>query len=844
MSHNHPHSHGDHDLLPIVGAPGAAGPSSSSHDGLPILNPASPAKAHACCGGSGSSAAPQQAKTSCCQGANHAAGHAGSDAGTHIDPVCGMTVLSETAAGQFEHEGHTYYFCSGHCLQKFRNNPAAYLDRGDSRAASTAAPAGTKYTCPMHPEVVQEGPGSCPKCGMALEPMQPSLDDGPDPELVDMQRRFWISGALTIPIFLIAMGAMLPIGAIAHFLHQHMGALNWLQLALALPVVLWGGKPFFERGWSSIVHRSPNMFTLIAIGVGAAFFYSLAATLTPQIFPEAFRMPSGAVEPYFDSAAVIIVLVLLGQVLELRARSQTGAAIRALLGLAPKTARVIRGTGELDIPLAEVVVGDQIRIRPGEKVPVDGTVMEGTTAIDESMVTGEPMPVTKAVGERVTGGTVNGTGSLVIRADRVGSDTLLAQIVQLVSQAQRSRAPIEKLVNQVAAVFVPAVLAAAVATFVGWSIWGSEPRMAHALLNAVAVLIIACPCALGLATPMAIMVATGRGATMGVLFRDAEAIERLRSIDTIIVDKTGTLTEGKPRLTSVEAMAGFEESDILAVAAGLERHSEHPLGAAIVKGAEQRSVAPSGIGEFQSITGKGITGTRDGRPVAIGNAALMEQLGVDLAPVRETLEQRRSQGETVMAVAIDGQLAGLIGVSDPIKGTTADAVRELHAEGLRTVMVTGDHHRTAEFVAKSLGIDEVRAEALPETKSGIVAELQQAGHRVAMAGDGINDAPALAKADVGIAMGTGTDVALESAGVTLVGGDLRGLLRAIRLSRAASAAIRQNLVLAFAYNALCIPAAAFGWISPIWASAAMSLSSVSVIANSLRLRNRSLDAGG
>ena len=843
MSHKHTHSYGDQNLLPIVGATGPSSSPGDSRDALPILNPASRAETPSCCGGGEASNHPDPPKASCCHGAHHSAGHASPAPGAHIDPVCGMTVQPETAAGQFEHEGQTYYFCSGHCLQKFRSNPAAYLHRDSSRAMSPPAPAGTKYTCPMHPEIVQDGPGSCPKCGMALEPMQPSLDDGPDPELVDMQRRFWISAALTVPIFLIAMGAMLPIGGLADFLHQHMAALNWLQLALAIPVVAWGGKPFFERGWSSIVHRSPNMFTLIAIGVGAAFFYSLAATLTPQVFPEAFRMPDGAVEPYFDSAAVIIVLVLLGQVLELRARSQTGAAIRALLGLAPKTARVLRETEELDLPLAEVVVGDRVRIRPGEKVPVDGTVLEGATAIDESMVTGEPMPVTKAVGERVTGGTVNGTGSLVIRADRVGGDTLLAQIVELVSQAQRSRAPIEKLVNRVAAVFVPAVLLAAMATFVGWSIWGSEPRMAHALLNAVAVLIIACPCALGLATPMAIMVATGKGATMGVLFRDAEAIERLKSVDTVIVDKTGTLTEGKPSLTSVEAAQGFAEADLLAVAAGLERHSEHPLATAILKGAEQRNVIPSEIAEFQSVTGKGIAGTRDGRPFAIGNAALMEQLGVDLAPVRDTMEQRRARGETVMAIAVDGRLAGLIGVSDPIKATTADAIRELHREGLRTFMVTGDHPRTAEFVAKSLGIDEVRAEALPETKSEIVSELQKKGHHVAMAGDGINDAPALAKADVGIAMGTGTDVSLESAAVTLVGGDLRGLLRAIRLSRAASAAIRQNLVLAFAYNALCIPAAAFGWISPIWASAAMSLSSVSVIANSLRLRNRSLDVG-
>jgi len=836
-------AHGDHsNALPVMNGPKASAAPSCCQGKLPENDQTPAADAHGCCHGEPSTATNENSAAEghdCCHG-HKAADTNTSATGTHIDPVCGMQVQPDSAAGTMEHGGQTYFFCSGHCLKKFRANPESFLDREPASTRTSPAAAGTWYTCPMHPEIVQEGPGACPKCGMALEPMQPSLDDGPDPELVDMQRRFWIAAALTIPIFLIAMGAMLPISGLSHFLHQHMGALNWLQLALTIPVVAWCGKPFFERGWSSIVHRSPNMFTLIAIGVGAAFLYSVVATVAPQVFPDGFRMPGGAVEPYFDSAAVIIVLVLLGQILELRARSQTGAAIRALLGLAPKTARVIRGSDELDLPLAEVVVGDRVRVRPGEKVPVDGTVLEGTTAIDESMVTGEPMPVGKSVGERVTGGTVNGTGSLVIRADRVGSDTLLAQIVQLVSQAQRSRAPIEKLVNRVAGIFVPAVLLAAVATFAGWSIWGSEPRLAHALLNAVAVLIIACPCALGLATPMAIMVGTGKGAAMGVLFRDAEAIERLKDVDTLIVDKTGTLTEGKPRLTSVEPQQGFEESEVLAVAAGLERHSEHPLGTAILKGAEARRVAPSDVADFRSITGQGVAGTVAGRPVAIGNASLMEQFQIDLASVRDAMEQRRSRGETVMAVAIDGRLAGLIGVSDPIKSTTAEAIRELHREGLRTVMVTGDHRRTADFVGNALGIDEIQAEVLPERKSAIVAELQQQGRKVAMAGDGINDAPALARADVGIAMGTGTDVALESAGVTLVGGDLRGVLRAIRLSRAASAAIRQNLVLAFAYNALCIPAAAFGWISPIWASAAMSLSSVSVIANSLRLRNQSL----
>jgi len=760
------------------------------------------------------------------------------DAASHTDPVCGMEVDPRSAAGSHVHDGQTYYFCSAGCLGKFRADTDRYLqpDRSQPKQVAKAG----KFTCPMHPEIVQDGPGTCPKCGMALEPMDPAEHTGDDAEYFDMRRRFIVGATVAAPIFLIAMGAMLPLVGLAHFLHQNMAALNWVQLALSLPVILWCGWPFFQRAWSSVLHRSPNMFTLIAIGVGTAFLYSVVATAAPHLFPEGFRGPGGGVEPYFDSAAVIVVLVLLGQVLELRARSQTGAAIRALLGLAPKTARIIRGGAELDIPLADVRVGDAIRIRPGEKVPVDGTVSEGASNVDESMVTGEPIPVVKATGDRLIGGTVNTTGGLVMKAERVGSDTLLSQIVHLVGEAQRSRAPIEKLVNRISSYFVPTVLLVAVATFVGWAFWGSEPRLAHALLNSVAVLIIACPCALGLATPMAVMVGTGKAASLGVLFRDAEALETLRLVDTLIVDKTGTLTEGKPKLTSITPLDGFSEAQVLAIASGLEKGSEHPLGAAIISGAKERNVVAADITDFASVTGKGVRGTAGEDNVAIGNASLLEELGIDFAPFQAQWDALRSDGQTVMAVVRGQQLAGLVGVSDPIKATSFDAIRDLHGEGLKTMMVTGDHQQTANSVARRLGIDEVRAGVLPETKSQIVSDLQRQGRKVAMAGDGINDAPALAKAEVGIAMGTGTDVAMESAGVTLVKGDLRGIVRAIRLSRTTSAAIRQNLVLAFAYNAICIPAAAFGWISPIWASAAMSLSSVSVIANSLRLRSTSV----
>lgn len=769
------------------------------------------------------------------------------DQGKHdeIDPVCGMTVDPKSAAGSVVHQGTTYYFCSTHCVHKFQKDPEQYLSGGPRSMHEEREVHGgqesTTYTCPMHPEVAQTGPGTCPKCGMALEPMQPTAEEGPDPELISMQRRSWIGTVLTLPIFLSAMAGLIPSASLMKLLHENMNVLNWVQLLLATPVVLWCGWPFFERAWLSVIHRSPNMFTLISMGVGAAYLYSLAVTVAPGIFPAGFRNAAGAIEPYFDSAAVIVVLVLLGQVLELRARSQTGAAIRSLLGLAPKTARVVRENGsEEDIPLGHVHVGDRLRIRPGEKVPVDGSVLHGQSNVDESMVTGEPIPVEKTAGSKVVGGTVNGTGGLLMRADRVGGDTLLAQIVRMVGEAQRSRAPIEKLVNKVAAVFVPAVLGIALLTFVGWATWGFEPRLDHALVNAVAVLIIACPCALGLATPMAIMVGTGRGATAGVLFRDAEALETLRNADTLVVDKTGTLTEGKPKLVTVEPAGAFSDRELLAIAAGLEVSSEHPLASAIVQGAKDRGVSVQDVQEFQSVTGKGVRGQAQSRRVAIGNPAMMREENVNLSRVETRLEQLRSEGQTVMLVAVDGNIAGLIGVADPIKTTTPEALQMLHAEGFRVIMLTGDSQATAEAVARKLGIDEVIAEVLPEQKSEVVARLQREGHRVAMAGDGINDAPALAKADVGIAMGTGTDVAMESAAITLVKGDLRGIVRAKRLSRAISAGIRQNLFLAFVYNALSLPLAAFGLVTPMLASAAMSLSSVSVIANSLRLRGTKL----
>ena len=809
-------------------------------------------------------------------------GHSGAaPAGSPVlDPVCGMTVDPATAAGSATYEGRTYHFCSPRCLERFRADPGRYVGGSSTRPATPSAPpddGGTvstcpmhpevrqdhpgvcpkcgmalepaavtepvtkvEYTCPMHPQIVRDQPGSCPICGMALEPRTVTVEAGPNPELADMSRRFWVGVVLSLPVFLIAMADMLP----GQPLHPYLAVLNWVQLALATPVVLWCGWPFFERAWASVLHVSPNMFTLIALGVGAAYLYSLAATVAPWAFPEGFRTMGGAVEPYFDTAAVVTVLILLGQVLELRARSETSGAIRKLLGLAPKTARVVRPDGrEEDVPVDRVQAGDVLRVRPGEKVPVDGTVTEGRSAVDESMISGEPIPVEKGPGDKVSAGTVNGTGSLLVRADRVGAGTLLAHIVRMVAEAQRSRAPVERLVNRVSGYFVPAVLGIAALAFVAWSLWGPPPALAHGLVNAVAVLIIACPCALGLATPLAIMVGTGKGAENGVLVKNAEVLEVFEKADTLVVDKTGTLTEGKPRLVRVDPAEGFTEHELLRLAAGLERGSEHPLAAAVVKGAEAEGLSLSPAQDFRSVTGKGVTGTVEGRAVALGNAALLADRGVYVGASHSRVEALRREGQTVLLVAVDGRLAGLLGVADPIRASTPEAVGALHEDGLRIIMVTGDSRTTAEAVAKRLGIDEVFAEVLPQDKMLVVQRLQQDGHVVAMAGDGINDAPALAQAQVGIAMGTGTDVAMESAGVTLIQGDLRGIVRARRLSRATMRNIRQNLFLAFVYNALAVPVAAgvlypfFGLlITPIWASAAMSLSSLSVVGNSLRLR--------
>jgi Cu+-exporting ATPase len=698
----------------------------------------------------------------------------------------------------------------------------------------------------MHPEIVRAAPGSCPICGMTLEPRVASAEEEQNPELADMSRRFWVGTAVTVPLLVLAMGEYIPGHPFERLASAR--ALQWLELALASPVVVWGGWPFFVRFWQSLVHRSLNMFTLIGLGVAVAYVYSVVATLAPGLFPAAFRDASGEVAVYFEAAAVITVLVLLGQVLELRARSQTSSAIKALLGLAPKTARRIGGDGsEQDVPLDQVAVGDRLRVRPGEKVPVDGAVLEGSSSVDESLVTGEPMPVEKRPADRLIGATVNGTGSLVMRAERVGAETLLAQIVHMVSEAQRTRAPIQKLADVVAGYFVPAVVAASVATFAVWALVGPEPRLAHALVNAVAVLIIACPCALGLATPMSIMVAAGKGATAGVLFKNAEAIEILRKVDTLVVDKTGTLTEGKPKVVSVVPGEGRDESTVLRFAASLERGSEHPLAAAIVAGADERKIGLAKAEDFASHTGKGVTGRVDGRAVALGNRALLDELHLDPGPLAAGAEALRADGQTVMFVAIDGGLAGLLGVADPIKATTPEAIRRLHDDGIRIVMLTGDSRTTAEAVGRKLGIDEVVAEVLPDQKVSAVKRFQGEGRIVAMAGDGVNDAPALAQAQVGIAIGTGTDVAMESAGVTLVKGDLNGIVRARRLSRATMGNIKQNLFFAFIYNALGVPIAAgvlypfLGvLLSPIIAAAAMSFSSVSVVANALRLRRLAL----
>ena len=788
------------------------------------------------------------------------------------DPVCGMTVNPETAAGSFAHGGNHYYFCSKHCLEKFRGSPENFIgpnaqfeamqpvkigrssfgepDNDLKPEAVGSGESKTEYTCPMHPEIVRDAPGSCPICGMALEPRTISLGQETNPELREMSLRFWLSVVLTVPLFLIGMLEMIPGAGLDQLLS--MRTWRWIELVLASPVVLWGAWPFFVRGWQSIVNRSLNMFTLIAIGVGVSYAFSVIATVFPEVFPHSFREHDGSVPVYFEAAAVITSLVLLGQVLELKARSQTSSALKALLNLAPKRARRIRedGTDE-DVPLDEVKRWDLLRVRPGEKIPVDGIVRDGFSAVDESMVTGEAFPVEKRPGDRVIGATINGTGSFVIEAERVGAETLLSQIVRMVAEAQRSRAPIQKLADVVSTYFVPAVVGIAVITFLVWSIWGPEPRMAHGLVNAVAVLIIACPCALGLATPMSIMVATGKAAQSGILFRNAEAIEILRDVDTLVVDKTGTLTEGQPRLVSLVSggKTGIDERQLLRLAASLERGSEHPLAAATVAGAAERGIELTEARAFESVTGRGVKGEVDGHEVSLGSQRHVDEdrNEQNTEALQEQAEALRAQGQTVMFVKVDGRTAGLIGVADPIKSTAVEAIGKLHSEGLRIVMLTGDSQTTARAVASQLDIDEVIAEVLPDQKAKIVKRFQVDGHKVAMAGDGINDAPALAQADVGIAMGTGTDVAMESASVTLVKGDLRGIVRAIRLSRATMKNIKQNLFFAFLYNTLGIPIAAgvlypfFGiLLSPMIAAAAMSFSSVSVIGNSLRLRRVSI----
>jgi P-type Cu+ transporter len=795
-----------------------------------------------------------------------------------LDPVCGMTISPEDAVGTHTHRGITYHFCNPGCLEKFKADPESYLTPAKKEPPSrsgeqaeytcpmdpevrqlspgtcptcgmalepaTLAPLKTKiqYTCPMHPEIVRDAPGACPICGMALEPREVTAEEV-NPELIDMTRRFWTSVVLTIPILALMISEMLPGKPLQALLGPNV--LPWLQFAFASPVVLWGGWPFFVRGWNSIVNRHLNMFSLIALGTGTAYFYSLTATLLPGLFPESFRdHHTGTLAVYFEPAAVIVTLVLLGQVLELRARSRTSSAIRSLLGLAPKTARVLQPDGrEVDLALDQVQVGMLLRIRPGERIPTDGVVIEGSSTVDESMLTGEPVPVEKISGSKVTGATVNGTGTLVMRAERVGADTVLSQIVRMVGEAQRTRAPIQRLADVVAGWFVPAIILVAVVTFAIWATFGPEPRMAHALVNAVAVLIIACPCALGLATPMSIMVGTGRGATAGVLIRNAEALETLEKVDTLVVDKTGTLTEGKPKLVAVVTAENQDERDLLRLAASLERASEHPLAQAIMTGAEERSVSLTRASDFQSLTGKGVIGTVDGRRVAIGNSRVFQELGIDVQKFAGQADRLRQEGQTVIFIAIDGRAAGLLGVADPIKASAPDAIQLLHEAGLRIVMLTGDSRVTAQAVAQKLGIDDIESEVLPAQKSETIKRLQAEGRTVAMAGDGVNDAPALAQADVGIAMGTGTDMAMESATMTLVKGDLRGLVRARRLSQATMKNIRQNLFFAFVYNAVGVPVAAgilypfFGMLlSPMIASAAMTFSSVSVIANALRLR--------
>ena len=805
------------------------------------------------------------------------------------DPVCGMEVDPATAKFKTSHSAKSYYFCCGSCLGKFQANPEKYLSAKPATPVVQISPvpvkkpvasrpvyvcpmcpevrAGkpgscptcgmalepemppaatrTEYTCPMHPEVVKNVPGSCPLCGMALEPRIVAVKEEDSPELRDMTRRFWVSLALTAPLLVATMADMLPGMPVQHALPP--GWLPWLELLLASPVVLWGGRPFFERGWTSVVRRATNMFTLIAMGTGVAYLYSVVATLVPGIFPPSFRGMSRTPPLYFEASAAIVTLVLLGQVLELRARARTGAAIRALLDLSPKTARLVRDGDETDIPLEQVKTADRLRVRPGEKVPVDGVVLEGTSSVDESMVTGESIPVEKEPGGCVIGATVNGAGSFIMRAEHVGNETLLAQIVQMVSQAQRSRAPIQRLADRVAAYFVPAVIAAAALTFVAWSLWGPEPRLAHALINAVAVLIVACPCALGLATPMAIMVGTGRGAQAGVLIRNAEALETLEKVDTLVIDKTGTLTEGKPTLESVVVAPGADESELVSLVASAELGSEHPLASAIVAAAKANHIPLRNVSKFHSTPGRGITGEVDGKPVIAGNAQFLREAGVSPDMLMAAATELRYGGQTVVFAALDGHLAGVLGIDDPVKSSTPETVRDLQHEGLRVVMLTGDSRSTAEAVARSLGIAEFEAEVRPARKSAVVKRLQSEGRIVAMAGDGVNDAPALAQANVGIAMGTGTDIAMESGGITLVKGDLRGMLRARKLSQATMRNIRQNLFFAFFYNSIGVPVAAgilypfFGLLlSPILAAAAMSFSSVSVITNSLRLRKTPL----
>ena len=761
------------------------------------------------------------------------------------DPICGMSVNPETTEHRAECRGRSYFFCSAECQTKFLANPEKYRE-SEPPPGPAAKPflEGTIYTCPMHPQIRRVGPGSCPICGMTLEPETVTSDSGPSAELIDMTRRFWIGLALSLPVLALEMGGHLT------NLHMLLGSQtsNWIQLVLATPVVLWAGAPFFERAWRSLVTRNLNMFTLIAMGTGVAWAYSVVATLAPGIFPETFRAPDGSVEIYFEAAAVITVLVLLGQVLELRAREQTGGAIRALLDLAPKTARHVRDDGsDEDIGLDAVAVGDRLRVRPGEKVPVDGELIEGRSSVDESMITGESMPVTKEVGAKLIGGTLNQSGGFVMRAGKVGRDTMLAQIVRMVAEAQRSRAPIQRLADQVSGWFVPAVILVAMLAFGAWTLWGPEPRFAHGLVAAVAVLIIACPCALGLATPMSIMVGVGRGAALGVLIKNAEALERFEKIDTLVVDKTGTLTEGKPKVTALKAIGGLGEAELLRLAATLERGSEHPLATAIVDAAKERGLKLGEAQNFDSPVGKGVTGAVDGRELVIGSHRIMAEAKVDLSALASEAEALRGEGATVIFVAINGRLGGLLAIADPIKATTPAAVQALRNAGVRVVMLTGDNRTTAQAVARKLGIEEVEAEILPEDKGKVVARLRKEGRIVAMAGDGVNDAPALAAADVGVAMGTGTDVAIESAGVTLLKGDLRGIVRARQLSRATMSNIRQNLFFAFFYNAAGVPIAAgvlypaFGLLlSPIIAAAAMTLSSVSVITNALRLRRTRL----